>query len=69
VRLGRASAMGTDAHPPDRPYTLRMGEDAAVAAGAAAAEARSLVAEGPRRLLESGLRVHGSAESRGHVPA
>jgi protein-tyrosine phosphatase len=69
LRLGLASAMGTDAHPPARPYTLRMGEDAAVAAGAGATEARSLVDEGPRRLLDHGLRRHGSAASRRHIPA
>ncbi|MBD0281233.1 MAG: hypothetical protein ICV69_03435 [Thermoleophilaceae bacterium] len=61
LRLGLASAMGTDAHPPERPYTLRMGEDAAVAAGAG--EPRSLVEDGPRRLLERGLRLDRSAAS------
>ena len=63
LRLGLASAMGTDAHPPERPYTLRMGEDAAVAASARAADARSLVEEGPRRLLERGLPLDCSRAS------
>jgi protein-tyrosine phosphatase len=68
LRLGLASAMGTDAHPPERPYTLRMGEHGAVTAGAGAAAARSLVDDGPRLLLDRGLRQQGSAASRGPVP-
>lgn len=55
LRLGLAHAIATDAHPPDRPYTLAVAREAILAAGAAPAEATRLVERGPRELLERGL--------------
>jgi protein-tyrosine phosphatase len=53
--IGLAAALATDAHPPDRPYTLEQGMRLAIAGGATEAEARQLVDAGPRSLLADGL--------------
>jgi len=55
LEIGMPTALATDAHPPDRPYTLKQGRDLAVASGAAEARAARLVDEGPRTLLAEGL--------------
>jgi protein-tyrosine phosphatase len=55
VRAGFATALATDAHPPGRPYTLRLGAELVVAAGASADDAARLVEDGPRELLSEGL--------------
>jgi protein-tyrosine phosphatase len=57
LRLGLATAIATDAHPPTRPYTLRLARDGIVAAGGGAAEVRRLIDDGPRELLARGLRA------------
>ena len=55
LRTGLATALATDAHPPGRPYTLRLGRELAVESGTTGADALRLVDEGPRTLLEQGL--------------
>lgn len=56
LRTGLPAALATDAHPPDRPYTLTQGRELAVESGVPEHEADALVDEGPRALLEQGLR-------------
>jgi protein-tyrosine phosphatase len=53
--IGLAAALATDAHPPDRPYTLELGMRLAIASGATEAEATQLVDARPRSLLAGGL--------------
>lgn len=56
LRTGLPAALATDAHPPNRPYTLLQGAALAARNGASDAEARRLVDDGPRGLLTEGLR-------------
>ena len=61
LRTGLAAALATDAHPPGRPYTLRLGRELAIESGASEADALRLVGDGPRALLEQGLGFQPSA--------
>jgi protein-tyrosine phosphatase len=56
LRTGLPAALATDAHPPGRPYTLRLGRELAIDSGASEADAARLVDEGPRTLLFDGFR-------------
>ena len=60
LRTGLPTALATDAHPPDRPYTLRQGSALAVRHGATDADVHRLVRDGPRTLLSDGLGFLGS---------
>lgn len=55
LQTGLPAALATDAHPPGRPYTLRLGRELAIESGASEADAARLVDEGPRALLSEGL--------------
>jgi len=55
LRIGLPSALATDAHPPDRPYTLGQGRALAIEGGATEADATRLVDDAPRALLTDGL--------------
>jgi protein-tyrosine phosphatase len=55
LRTGLPSALATDAHPPDRPYTLLQGCRLAIAGGTSETDAAWLVEGGPRALLAEGL--------------
>lgn len=55
LQTGLPAALATDAHPPGRPYTLRLGRELAIESGASEADAARLVDEGPRALLSDGL--------------
>jgi protein-tyrosine phosphatase len=56
LRTGLPTALATDAHPPDRPYTLEQGRRLAIAGGGTTpATATRLVAQAPRGLLSHGL--------------
>ena len=55
LRTGLPAALATDAHPPGRPYTLRLGHELAIESGASEADARQLVDAGPRAMLEQGI--------------
>lgn len=55
LSTGLPTALATDAHPPDRPYTLEQGRALAIAGGTSPAAATRLVAHAPRGLLSHGL--------------
>lgn len=55
LRRGLPAVVATDAHPPDRPYTLAMASDAIARATGRPDLARRLAAEAPARLLADGL--------------
>jgi imidazolonepropionase-like amidohydrolase len=55
LRSGLPTVIGTDAHPPGRPYTLRDGWSAAVREGLGEDEAAQLVAGNPASLLDRGI--------------
>jgi protein-tyrosine phosphatase len=55
LRRGLPAVIATDAHAPDRPYTLAMGCEAAERVTGRADVARRLTAEAPARLLTDGI--------------
>lgn len=55
LRLGIPTAIATDAHAPDRPWTLRMARHAIIAETGNRALAERLTENGPRGLLEAGV--------------
>ena len=57
LRTGLPAALATDAHPPGRPYTLRLGMELVIQSGAGETDAARLVNDGPRALLSEGLSL------------
>ena len=55
IELGVVTAIASDAHGGGRGPAMRLGHDAAIAAGTAPGVARALVDSGPRRLIARGL--------------
>jgi protein-tyrosine phosphatase len=55
LRRGLPAVVATDAHAPERPYTLAMGAEAIERVTGRADVARRLTAEAPARLLEHGI--------------
>jgi protein-tyrosine phosphatase len=55
LRRGLPDVLATDAHPPERPYTLAMGREAVVASTGRRDLARRLTEDAPSRLLAEGL--------------
>jgi protein-tyrosine phosphatase len=61
LRTGLPSALATDAHPPNRPYTLAQGRALAIQGGASEADATRLIDDTPHALLTNGLSFQPSA--------
>ena len=55
LRRGVPAVVATDAHPPERPYTLAMAAEALARASGRPEVARRLAAGAPARLLAEGL--------------
>jgi protein-tyrosine phosphatase len=55
LRRGLPAVVATDAHPPERPYTLAMGREAVERVTGRADVARRLTADTPARLLADGV--------------